>query len=165
MKRLNRKEEAVSPVIATILMVAITVVLAATLYIMVADIGGEDVGSLTGSLSVHDRSTSDGNVVLNIASISPSTHDIEDVQVELYDGTDDLATELDGVAGDRDNFDDGYSLAWTRLSDDGETLDSTARLWIEFEEHHAEWDDGYDFDGYEVVLTVDGIGGSVTYEL
>ncbi|MFP4001858.1 MAG: archaellin/type IV pilin N-terminal domain-containing protein, partial [Thermoplasmata archaeon] len=43
MKRLNRNEEAVSPVIATILMVAITVVLAATLYMMVGDIGGDDV--------------------------------------------------------------------------------------------------------------------------
>ena len=36
----KEKEEGVSPVIATILMVAITVVLAATLYLMVGNMGG-----------------------------------------------------------------------------------------------------------------------------
>lgn len=39
----NRNEEAVSPVIATILMVAITVVLAAVLYVMVMGMSGDDV--------------------------------------------------------------------------------------------------------------------------
>jgi flagellin-like protein len=41
--KLGWKEEAVSPVIATILMVAITVVLAAVLYVMVIGMGGTAV--------------------------------------------------------------------------------------------------------------------------
>ncbi len=53
-KKASRKDEAVSPVIATILMVAITVVLAAVLYVMVMgmvdDPGGETVPlALSGS--------------------------------------------------------------------------------------------------------------------
>ncbi len=50
----NRKfvteEEAVSPVIAVILMVAITVVLAATVFVLVSDIGGQ-TGSAAPSIS------------------------------------------------------------------------------------------------------------------
>ncbi len=70
--RLVRKDEsAVSPVIATILMVAITVVLAAVLYVMVS-------GLLTGpgggpqTIGVQRQDTS-SNWVLSIVTV-PSTH-------------------------------------------------------------------------------------------
>ncbi|MCE5295852.1 MAG: type IV pilin N-terminal domain-containing protein [Euryarchaeota archaeon] len=42
---MKKKKEAVSPVIATILMVAITVVLAAVLYVMVMGFGGDTTSS------------------------------------------------------------------------------------------------------------------------
>jgi len=45
----QRDEEAVSPVIATILMVAITVVLAAVLYVMVIGMGGSSTSTPAGS--------------------------------------------------------------------------------------------------------------------
>ena len=45
----NRNEEAVSPVIATILMVAITVVLAAVLYVMVIGMGGSSNVAVSGN--------------------------------------------------------------------------------------------------------------------
>lgn len=41
MKHLRTNEEAVSPVIGVILMVAITVVLAAVVYVLVSDLGGD----------------------------------------------------------------------------------------------------------------------------
>jgi len=40
----NRNDEAVSPVIATILMVAITVVLAGVLYVWASSLAGESTG-------------------------------------------------------------------------------------------------------------------------
>jgi flagellin-like protein len=46
---LRKKKEAVSPVIATILMVAITVVLAAVLYVMVMGFGGDTTSAPTGA--------------------------------------------------------------------------------------------------------------------
>ena len=48
--KIRKNSEAVSPVIATILMVAITVVLAAGLYVMVMGFGGDPGGSPTGAL-------------------------------------------------------------------------------------------------------------------
>ncbi|KYK30699.1 MAG: hypothetical protein AYK23_04430 [Candidatus Proteinoplasmatales archaeon SG8-5] len=49
MKRVWKKDDAVSPVIATILMVAITVVLAAVLYVMVIGFGGTGGSTPAGS--------------------------------------------------------------------------------------------------------------------
>lgn len=56
MMRKNWKDrKGVSPVIATILMVAITVVLAAVLYVMVMGFGGEDQSSITGSFTGSEK--------------------------------------------------------------------------------------------------------------
>jgi flagellin-like protein len=49
---LRKKKDAVSPVIATILMVAITVVLAAVLYVMVMGFGGGQTATPTGTINV-----------------------------------------------------------------------------------------------------------------
>jgi flagellin-like protein len=51
LKKSMKNRSAVSPVIATILMVAITVVLAAVLYVMVMGFGGGDSSSITGSFT------------------------------------------------------------------------------------------------------------------
>jgi len=87
---LNRREEAVSPVIATILMVAITVVLAATLYMMVGEVGGESVRSLTARASIekYDWYESDGVYVLDLefkinSMSSPSSADVEDIDIRV----------------------------------------------------------------------------------
>ena len=56
MKKMWKKNtKAVSPVIATILMVAITVVLAAVLYVMVMGFGGPSNTVPTGSFSAKDK--------------------------------------------------------------------------------------------------------------
>ncbi len=55
---IRKKDDAVSPVIATILMVAITVVLAAVLYVMVMDFGGGGSVAATGNWSELDKDSS-----------------------------------------------------------------------------------------------------------
>jgi len=78
MKKMWKKNtKAVSPVIATILMVAITVVLAAVLYVMVMGFGGDSSGqaptaSLTNSgnrlvLSISEAEPIDGDMVISIS--------------------------------------------------------------------------------------------------
>jgi len=70
MKSVIRKDEAaVSPVIATILMVAITVVLAAVLYVMVSGLL-TPVGSNKPVLTFAQPSLSSGNATVSIASTS-----------------------------------------------------------------------------------------------
>jgi len=151
---LKRREDAVSPVIATILMVAITVVLAATLYMMVADVGGEQVGELYGNMRIGDRE--DNRVRVDIGSMSPSSHDLNDVTVRLYDRDDDQVCSLDGV---KDYTEEPYTLRWTRLSGDDDTVTTSSRLWVEHE------NDEYDFSGYEVVMTVSGRSGPISQKL
>ena len=54
----NRNEEAVSPVIATILMVAITVVLAGVLYVWASSLAGDSTGSGLDTYQFTDRDAS-----------------------------------------------------------------------------------------------------------
>jgi flagellin-like protein len=51
--KIRKDKSAVSPVIATILMVAITVVLAAVLYVMVMGFGGSQSSTPTGSMTIN----------------------------------------------------------------------------------------------------------------
>jgi len=70
MKKMWKKNnKAVSPVIATILMVAITVVLAAVLYVMVMGFGGESSQNPTAAVTATSTTTAHTEKVL-VASIS-----------------------------------------------------------------------------------------------
>ena len=163
MKRRNvlKDDEAVSPVIATILMVAITVVLAATLYMMLP--GAEETEQqLYGEGTITQRSRSEGYVRIGITGLSPSSFDIEEVNVRLYNPNDVNVASLQGVQ-EMDFNADHYRLSWTRIEDN--TVDSTSRLHIEYEEGEGDWDDGYDFDGYEVEITTTGTSGAINIEL
>jgi len=72
MKAIIRKDEqAVSPVIATILMVAITVVLAAVLYVMVSGLL-VGPGASKPVLTFGTPTTSSGSTTVTIASVSQS---------------------------------------------------------------------------------------------
>jgi flagellin-like protein len=71
--KIRRDEEAVSPVIATILMVAITVVLAAVLYIMVTTMTGGGQATPVGSLNLKgDSNTGATSERLYFGSINPN---------------------------------------------------------------------------------------------
>ena len=79
MKNENRNEEAVSPVIATILMVAITVVLAGVLYVWASSLAE---GNTDGNLTLYAFSASDAG-----ASVSTGTDDAL-VMIAMDQGSD-----------------------------------------------------------------------------
>ena len=87
MKRIYKKEEGVSPVIATILMVAITVVLAATVWLMVSGYMGSGGGTtVTGSFASKEI-VSSGTWKLTFSQFQPDTN-ISTLKVVIHDGTD-----------------------------------------------------------------------------
>ena len=77
--KLRKNAEAVSPVIATILMVAITVVLAAVLYVMVMGFSGG--GASTPTASWSQTKTAAGNYSFSLLSISKNDVLYTDVNV------------------------------------------------------------------------------------
>ncbi len=79
--KIRKDSKAVSPVIATILMVAITVVLAAVLYVMVMGFGGGEAQTPTGSFTTTDRVSADSYKIY-LGSVSPTT-DFADCQVVI----------------------------------------------------------------------------------
>ena len=142
MKRRNilKDDEAVSPVIATILMVAITVVLAATLYMMLPR-GGDTSTPVAGDLSYRSTrsSPSTGDASFDITLQTPGSAAEGDVTVTVLD---DGGTEVTN-----------YTATWSLL-DDGEIV-SGSRLGIDFDEE-------FDIDDYEVVIRIDGYSGTIT---
>ncbi|OGS55447.1 MAG: hypothetical protein A3K60_05465 [Euryarchaeota archaeon RBG_19FT_COMBO_56_21] len=95
---IRKDAEAVSPVIATILMVAITVVLAAVLYVMVLGFGGT---STTTPAATYAKTTATNGQKISILSITKTDVPWDDVKVQLSDGTnfaewDTVTTDLDG---------------------------------------------------------------------
>lgn len=71
----RKDREGVSPVIATILMVAITVVLAAVLYVMVLGFGGGGGAGITGSFTSQTSTSYAGQTArkLTLSSFIPDT--------------------------------------------------------------------------------------------
>jgi flagellin-like protein len=100
----RRNEEAVSPVIATILMVAITVVLAAVLYVMVLGFGG---GGTTTPTATYSRSTITDGQRVNIVDITEKDVSWDDVKVQVYTGT--TYWEAQPVAADLSG---GSAVTW-----------------------------------------------------
>ncbi|OPY33851.1 MAG: hypothetical protein A4E32_00589 [Methanomassiliicoccales archaeon PtaU1.Bin124] len=81
---MRKKKDAVSPVIATILMVAITVVLAAVLYVMVMGFGGGSNNTPSASMTYTKAAGSAAtlsNYTFTCASISSTSVPIADLQV------------------------------------------------------------------------------------
>jgi flagellin-like protein len=78
MKRIWKNKDAVSPVIATILMVAITVVLAAVLYVMVIGFGGGTTSTPAGAWnSVAPESQTSGKLVFGAFTTDVAPLDIK----------------------------------------------------------------------------------------
>jgi len=95
---IRKDSEAVSPVIATILMVAITVVLAAVLYVMVLGFGGT---STTTPVATYSKAPIANGQQINIVSITKTDVSWDQIKVQLSDGTlfaewETVKTDLDG---------------------------------------------------------------------
>lgn len=83
--KIRKDKEGVSPVIATILMVAITVVLAAVLYVMVMGIKPPDPSRTPLGLVQQERTQTSVSFLLASA---PSTAQVEGTDVQInHDGT------------------------------------------------------------------------------
>lgn len=96
MKKIWRNEEGVSPVIAVILMVAITVVLAAVLYVMVSGMLGSTGTTPTVSMNWNEDPEEPGNYTGNVVSISGvSSINTDDVTVTVTQGTTSDSKDLD----------------------------------------------------------------------
>lgn len=100
MKKIWRNEDAVSPVIAVILMVAITVVLAAVLYVMVSGMLGSTNTTPTISMNWEEDTLNVGNYTGNVVRISGSKAlRMEDVSVTVTAGSLSSSRALDVLTG------------------------------------------------------------------
>lgn len=102
----RKDSEAVSPVIATILMVAITVVLAAVLYVMVLGFGGTQQ---TTPAATYSKQPITNGQQINIVSITRADVAWDQIKVQLTDGTnfaewEPVTTDLDGGAAVTANY-------------------------------------------------------------
>jgi len=81
-----KSRSAVSPVIATILMVAITVVLAAVLYVMVMGMGGDS--GATPSVALSKRTGADaGTYEVYVLSVSGGEVAVKNAEIVVTGGT------------------------------------------------------------------------------
>jgi flagellin-like protein len=80
MKKIWKDEEAVSPVIAVILMVAITVVLAAVLYVWAQSFAGDTKGVTTIAWGMEEHG---GDYLISITTVEPTP--LEDVTWTILD--------------------------------------------------------------------------------
>lgn len=112
MKRSWKDRKGVSPVIATILMVAITVVLAAVLYVMVMGLG--DISTTPNGQITKVEKTGTDVYKLTLSTFSPSTK-LTDIKVNV-NGT--LFTSSDGKTWVPDK-DDTYEITVTDQAGDG----------------------------------------------
>ena len=83
------KKDAVSPVIATILMVAITVVLAAVLYVMVMGFGGGG-GQETPTVTMNFQKDSTGNYTFTVVGVT--ANDVAWADITFVCSPDDTST-------------------------------------------------------------------------
>ncbi|UCE73307.1 MAG: type IV pilin [Methanomassiliicoccales archaeon] len=102
MKKIWRNEEGVSPVIAVILMVAITVVLAAVLYVMVSGMMTTTGSTPTVSMSWTENPDAPGNYTGNVVSISGATSvklkDVSCTATHAGSSGEDTLNDLKGTA-------------------------------------------------------------------
>ncbi len=84
---INKEDKAVSPIIATILLIAITVVLAATLYTVLGGFTkGLSSGNPTATANFVESSTNASDYTISFASISGNIS-VSSVELQLYNGT------------------------------------------------------------------------------
>jgi len=118
----------VSPVIATILMVAITVVLAAVLYVMVSGyMQGGGMIPISGALTCNLQQTSpnNGNATFELALSNPANPALSDVSVKFLDQNGTMVAWNNGTTnGSTGNF----WLNWTHIVSDQTHIKGGDRL-------------------------------------
>ncbi len=166
MKELKRDEEGVSPVIATILMVAITVVLAATLYMMVSDPGGAGKSPIAGTLTYNDKEShpSEGNATFHLNMNTPSSIDTTKVRISLLDskGKKVGSIDADEINGQDDikASNENLEVSITHIDSDPDELGDGDRIHITGDVTDPTKPQ-QDISHYEIVITMDGYTGQI----
>ncbi len=95
-KRVKREDEGVSAVIGVILMVAITVAIAATVYIWVGGFGVGDAGDETASATASAASIDDTNdwIRVTLSSGENAPYSADDVRIEVLDANQRVETTV-----------------------------------------------------------------------
>ncbi len=152
MDSLNRKEDGVSPVIATILMVAITVVLAATLYMMVGDYGDDPASPIAGNITQRD-----GTQFEIVSLEQPSSAALGSVEITVLGVNEDGEEFEESRRGDETTNGDDY-VVWSLLHN-GEAAAGSRFDIGNFE--NIESEDNID----EVILRIDGYDSLLNHEM
>jgi flagellin-like protein len=117
--KIRKDSEAVSPVIATILMVAITVVLAAVLYVMVMGFGGSSTQTPTGAFTSATKLSSTTEKIL-FGTISPDTKFVDcKLVVDTPYAAATTRNMADGVASWTDSGSANMTVSYTDMGADG----------------------------------------------
>jgi flagellin-like protein len=124
----QRSEEGVSPVIATILMVAITVVLAAVLYVMVIQMGNKPpTPPPAGSLQFDVQSSTGVTITFGAFSPIPKPMDVKIMITNNSDATDIVDLTFSG-APDASTVDmlatNGAAATYTDMNYNGNTINA-----------------------------------------
>ena len=136
MRNINRKKEAVSPVIAVILMVAITVVLAAVLYVMVSGLITDT--QTTPRLSMQAANSNDGqNWTISMTGFTQEIL-LKDLTMVLTDQNGIERATIDKLTGDADatnhtlNDDEGKFILVFNKGSGGPTELSASQSFVIF---------------------------------
>jgi|GEM_PF-6741304 len=146
-RNLFEDKRAVSPVIAIILMVVITVVLAATMYTMIEP-DPDTANVLYGTMELNNRVRSEDRISFRLHLQKPRAIHVDYVEVYVYDENE---TEVD-FSLEENNYN------WTRLPDRDGKIRTDAILSIVV-------DGAYDYLGYEVLIIAHDYPGSIKYHV
>lgn len=159
--RIINNEEAVSPVIAVILMVAITVVMAAVLYAWLGGIiGGSPKSPPTGSMMVENDGTDVWKV--SIIKMNP-TVSITSVHWYLLDISD--FTKVDGMVSDVYGFKSGEGKAVTFVDNDFDAKVSPGDQFVIYPGEEGTLLEAYDdLEDYSFRMKFDPTGDTIGYD-
>ena len=142
MKLKWKSKSGVSPIIATILMVAVTVVLASVLYVLVSGYtGGVGTTPVSGALALRtDLSIiPTGNVTFILTLQTPDNPMLVDTEVTILNPDGSIATNV--------------SYQWNHITSEPDHLKGGDRL----EVSHNEWQS---LAQYEVIVSISGYSGT-----
>ena len=125
LKKLFTEERAVSPVIGVILMVAITVILAAVIGAFVLGIGGDQNATPQASISL-DADVEDDNVT--ITHNGGQTLDLDDLQLSVDGDLVDDGASVTELLENGDSLSSGQSVTVDDLNDGKIEADNPVRL-------------------------------------
>ena len=158
-------ERAVSPVIATILMVAITVVLAATLYMMLPGDNGP-VTPVAGSLNYRSADSTATTAVFRMSLSTPSQPSVDSVTVRVFDAGGERVISISGteISDTAVEFDEGdhSGQGTVRIRHRVSTIDDYIASGDEIILETTEGSTIESFEDWEVIVTFSGYSGEIS---